>query len=119
MKRVTRDRPLTPAEADKYNAIREEIEAEKPEISARVRERMAEKRKVDAAGLESQTVGQRIRAAREALGASQINVATAAGISPDYLSQLEQDERDPSLSIAARLARALRVSLDDLVSGAA
>lgn len=119
MKRVTRDRRLTPAEANKYNAIREEIEAEKPEISARIRQRMAEKRRVDATGCENQTVGQRIRAAREALGASQVNVATAVGISQDYLSQLEQDERDPSLSIAARLARALRISLDDLASGAA
>ena len=119
MKRVTRDRQLTPAEADRYNAIREEIEAEKPKINARIRQRMDEKRKVDATGFGGQTVGQRIRAAREALGASQVNVASAAGISPDYLSQLEHDERDPALSIAARLARALQISLDDLASGAA
>ena len=119
MKRVTRDRCLTPAEADKYNAVRAEIEAEKPEINARIRQRMAEVRKADATQFGGQTVGQRIRAAREALGASQDNVATAAGISPSYLSQLEQDERDPALSIAARLARALQISLDDLASGAA
>ena len=119
MKRVTRDRRLTPAEADKYNAIRAEIEVEKPEMSARIRQRMAEQRKVAATQMGHQTVGQRIRAAREALGASLVNVATAAGISPSYLSQLEQDEREPALSIAARLARALRISLDDLASGAA
>lgn len=119
MKRMTRDRPLTPAEAEKYNAMRDEIEAEKPEINERIRERMTETRKVDATLSGGQSVGQRIRAAREALGASQVHVANDAGISPDYLSLLEQDERDPTLSIAARLARALRISLDDLASGAA
>jgi transcriptional regulator with XRE-family HTH domain len=42
-----------------------------------------------------------------------------AGISQGYLSQLEQDEREPTLSIAARLACALGVSLDALAVGAA
>src|SRR5438477_12449687 len=37
MKRVTRDRRLTPAEAAKYKAVRAESEAEKPEINARIR----------------------------------------------------------------------------------
>jgi transcriptional regulator with XRE-family HTH domain len=48
-----------------------------------------------------------------------VHLAAAAGISQGYLSQLEQDEREPSLSIAARLARILDVSLDELASGAA
>ena len=39
MKRITRDRRLTPEEAAKYEAIREEIEREKPEIDSRIRER--------------------------------------------------------------------------------
>jgi hypothetical protein len=33
----TRDRYLTPEEAAKYRAIREQIEREKPEINARIR----------------------------------------------------------------------------------
>ncbi len=119
MKRVTRDRRLTPSEAAKYNAIRAEIEVEKPEITARIRQRMKAKRQLAATQTGRQTLGQRIRTAREALGASQVNVAAAAGISQGYLSQLEQDEREPALSIAARLAHALRISLDDLASGAA
>ena len=93
MKRVNRDRRLTSEEAAKYNAIREEIEAEKPEINARIRKRMAEKRKQKAAESNSQSLGQRIRSAREALGESQVNLAAAAGISQGYLSQLETDER--------------------------
>lgn len=118
MKRVTRNRRLNPAEAAKYEAIREKIEQEKPEINARIRKRMAEKRRADAARSGSQTLGQRIRSARETRGASQVVVAEAAGISQGYLSQLEQDEREPALSIAARLARVLGVSLDELASGA-
>lgn len=118
MKRITRDRRLTPEEAAKYDAIREEIEREKPEIDARIRKQMAAKRNADASRSGDQTLGQRIRAAREALGESQVNLAAAAGISQGYLSQLETDEREPTLSIAARLARELGVSLDELASGA-
>jgi ribosome-binding protein aMBF1 (putative translation factor) len=119
VKRVIRDRHLTAEEAAKYRAIREEIEAEKPEISARIRRRMAAARKVEASKSGDETLGQRIRAAREAVGESQVNLAAAAGISQGYLSQLEADEREPTLSIAARLARALGISLDELASGAA
>jgi len=118
MKRITRDRPRSPNEAAKYDAIREKVEQEKPEINARIRKRMADKRKAEAGRSGAQTLGQRIRAAREALGQSQVNLAAAAGISQGYLSQLETDEREPTLSIAANLARALRVSLDELASGA-
>jgi len=119
MKRITRDRRLTPEEAAKYRAIREEIEREKPEINARIRKRMAEKRRADAGRSGDETLGQRIRAAREALGESQLNLAASAGISQGYLSQLEADEREPTLPVAARLARALGISLDELASGAA
>lgn len=119
MKRITRDRRLTPAEAATYNAIRAGVEQEKPEINTRIRERMAAKRKAQATVAHRQTLGDRIRAAREALGESQVALAAAAEISQGYLSQLEADEREPTLSIAARLARALGLSLDDLASGAA
>lgn len=44
MKRVIRDRHLTSEEVAKYNAVRDEIEAEKPEINARIRARIAAKR---------------------------------------------------------------------------
>jgi transcriptional regulator with XRE-family HTH domain len=48
-----------------------------------------------------------------------VDLAAAAGISQGYLSQLERDEREPTLSIAARLAGVLGISLDDLATGAA
>ena len=119
MKRITRNRHLTAEKAAKYNEIREEIDAEKSEINSRIGKRISEKRRKQAAESGSQTLGQRIRAAREALGESQVNLAAAAGISQGYLSQLETDEREPTLSIAGRLAQALGISLDELASGAA
>jgi len=46
-------------------------------------------------------------------------LATEGGISQGYHSQLEQDERGPTLSITGRLTMALGVSLDALATGAA
>ena len=48
MRRVTRDRRLTPEEAAKYKAVRDQIEQEKPEINAHIRARMAETRRAAA-----------------------------------------------------------------------
>jgi ribosome-binding protein aMBF1 (putative translation factor) len=118
MKRIARDRHLTSEEAEKYNAIRGQIEQEKQDINDRIRKRIASQRKTKASQSGGQTVGERIRAARESLGTPQVELAAAAGISQDYLSQLEADEREPTLSIAARLAQALGMSLDELASGA-
>ncbi len=119
MKRQSRNSRLSPEEAAKYNAVRDEVENEKPEINARIRKKIAEKRTAQAKQSGGSTLGQRIRAARESLGESQVTLASAAGISQGYLSQLEQDEREPTLSVAGRLAAALRMSLDELASGAA
>jgi transcriptional regulator with XRE-family HTH domain len=56
------------------------------------------------------------RVARETRGLSQVSLAAAAGISQGYLSQLEQDEREPTLPIAARIAHVLGLSLDELAA---
>jgi ribosome-binding protein aMBF1 (putative translation factor) len=116
MKRITRTRRLTLEEIEKDRRAREQIEHEKPEINAAIRRRMAEIRQAKSAGQGEQTLGQRIRTAREAAGLSQVNLAAAANISQGYLSQLELDEREPTLPIAARIARALGMSLDELAA---
>lgn len=116
MQRKTRTKRLSPEEIEKDRRIRDLVEEEKPEIDARIRARMAEIRKANASGLGRQTLGQRIRAAREAQSLSQVSLAAAAGISQGYLSQLEHDEREPTLSIAARVANALGVSVDELAA---
>ena len=119
MKRTVRDRHLTAEEAAKYDAIREQIEQEKPEINARIRAQLAGRRKAAAERAGVPTLGQKLRTAREARNQTQVQLAAAAGISQGYLSQLEQDEREPTLSIAARLAGVLGLSLDELASGVA
>jgi len=118
MKRITRERHLTPEEALRYDAVREQVERERPEIEAQIRKHIAERRRAEARQAGRDTLGERLRAAREACGLSQVALASAAHISQGYLSQLERDEREPTLSIAARLARALGISLDELAAGA-
>ncbi|MCI8458280.1 MAG: helix-turn-helix transcriptional regulator [Clostridia bacterium] len=58
---------------------------------------------------------ERVKIAREAAGLSQAEVATAIGVTQAAYSYIERDMRDPSLSIAVRLAKTLGVSLDYLV----
>jgi transcriptional regulator with XRE-family HTH domain len=60
-------------------------------------------------------VARRLRARREARGWSQARLAQAAGISRGYLIRLEAAAQDPTLSVLAELAKALKVPLVELV----
>lgn len=53
-----------------------------------------------------------IKVWREYHGLSQTELATRAGISVPYLSQLETNKRDGSLRVLSALAEALNVTLD-------
>jgi hypothetical protein len=68
MKHIIRDRRLTAEEAAKHDAIREQIEQEKPEINARIRAPLAARREAAAEHAGISTLGQKIRTAREARG---------------------------------------------------
>jgi transcriptional regulator with XRE-family HTH domain len=60
--------------------------------------------------------GERLKAFREARGLSKADLAAAAEISRSYVTKLEQGtEGNPSGAVLGRLARALHVSLDQLV----
>lgn len=61
------------------------------------------------------TNGAVIRALREAYGLSREEVATAAGISRDHLSNLENGHRDGSFQTLRRIAERLHVPLDAVV----
>ncbi|MBI1885867.1 MAG: helix-turn-helix transcriptional regulator [Chloroflexi bacterium] len=55
-------------------------------------------------------LGQTIRSHREELGMSQARLATAAGLSQGYLSQIENGEvSNPSAAVLFRLAQSLHV----------
>jgi DNA-binding XRE family transcriptional regulator len=56
-----------------------------------------------------------IRVWREYRGLTQQQVAETAGISKPYLSQLESGRRQGTTEVLVGIARALQVTLDDLV----
>jgi DNA-binding XRE family transcriptional regulator len=63
------------------------------------------------------SLGERIKTRRQQLGWTQDRLASEAGISKGFLSDLERDERNVSAEYLQRIARALGVTLDFLVEG--
>ena len=62
-------------------------------------------------------LARRMRVRREALQLTQEQLATATGVSPQYISLIEQGKRVPSVSSLARLAEELAVTVDYLITG--
>lgn len=60
-------------------------------------------------------LGKTIQTCRKARGLKQYELATAAGLSESYLSLVEKDKREPSLSALEGIASALEVPLSVLV----
>lgn len=61
------------------------------------------------------TFGRTIRRLRKQRGLSQEDLAEAAGMSRNYISDIERGVRNPGLLALVALAKALRVSLRELV----
>src|SRR5205823_5463655 len=111
MKRITRDRRLTPEEAAKYQSIREEVAAELPELVARHYERVASLDQL-------QELLRQLKAAREAKGLSLADLTDLTGMDRSALSKLETGQRaNPTVETLVRYAEAvgkrLVVSLTD------
>lgn len=62
------------------------------------------------------TLGQKITQIRKEKKLSQVDVATAVGVSRDAISKYERDDIIPSVENAKKIAQTLGVSLDYLVS---
>ena len=62
----------------------------------------------------SREVGKRIRRAREERGVTQEQVALESGLNRAYIGYIERGERNPSTETLSKIAKALRVGLDDL-----
>ena len=62
-----------------------------------------------------EVVGRRVRALRRDRGERLADTARRAGISPQYLSEVERGRKDPSSEILAAVAGALEVPLRDLI----
>ena len=101
MRRITRDRKLTPEEAAKYRKVREQVEAELPELIARHHDR--------AEALETlESLLPQLKAAREAKGLSLSDVTRLTGMDRSALSRLETGQRDnPTIDTLVRYAEAV------------
>ncbi|MEX0725646.1 MAG: helix-turn-helix transcriptional regulator [Planctomycetaceae bacterium] len=111
MKRITRDQRLTADEAAKYNAIRQQIDDELPEIMARHHQRMTA---ID----QLQKVLAELKNAREAQGMSLADLAKVTGMDRSALSKLETGNRpNPTVVTLVRYAvavgKSLKLSLTD------
>jgi transcriptional regulator with XRE-family HTH domain len=62
-------------------------------------------------------LGVNIRAERKRIGWSQERLAEAADLHPVYVGSVERGEENVSIDSLARVAKALKVSIGDLVRG--
>lgn len=63
------------------------------------------------------TLGRRVRDRRIALGLSQEKLGELAGLHRNLIGLIERGETNPTLLNLSRLAKALRMSLVDLLKG--
>ena len=66
-----------------------------------------------------EVLGSRLRALRSDRDETLAQTAERAGISPQYLSEVERGRKEPSSEMIAALAGALDVTVADLMAGAA
>jgi transcriptional regulator with XRE-family HTH domain len=66
-----------------------------------------------------EALGRSLRAARESQGSRLVDIAERAGISPQYLSEIERGRKEPSSEMIAAVTGALGVGLADLLAGIA
>ena len=59
--------------------------------------------------------GKRIRALRGDLGMTQEMLATKVGLDRSYMGFLERGERNPSLEVIIKIAKALNIKPDELL----
>ncbi|MYW93653.1 helix-turn-helix transcriptional regulator [Amycolatopsis rubida] len=82
-------------------------------------QRRAPARDDEAEPLWREVLGRSLRAARENQGERLVDVAERAGISPQYLSEIERGRKEPSSEMIAAVTGALGVGLAGLLSGIA
>ncbi|WP_303820936.1 helix-turn-helix domain-containing protein [Ruminococcus flavefaciens] len=65
------------------------------------------------------TIGANIRNKRIQRDLSQNELAKLSGVSKPMISAIERDQRTPSVTVAQKIARTLRCTVDELLDGAA
>jgi len=71
---------------------------------------------IDPEPLWREVLGQRLRALRRSRGETLTETAERAGISPQYLSEIERGLKDPSSEVLAAVTGALGATLIDLTA---
>jgi predicted transcriptional regulator len=66
-----------------------------------------------------EVLGRSLRAAREEQGRRLVDIAERAGISPQYLSEIERGRKEPSSEMIAAVTGALGIDLAGLLAGLA
>lgn len=61
--------------------------------------------------------GSRVKFLRRQLGISQLELSLRAGVSKNYICDLEKGRRNPSLETMERISLGLNVSLEELMKG--
>lgn len=101
MKRIIRKQHLTPEEAAKFKAIREQVAEELPDLIARHQQRKASSDRL-------QEVLDQLKAAREKRGLSLADLTDLTGMDRSALSKLENGQRpNPTVETLARYAEAV------------
>src|SRR5690606_28306039 len=73
----------------------------------------------ETAALWRERLGKTLRAVRESRQARLVDVAERAGISPQYLSEIERGRKEPSSEMIAAVVGALDVTIVDLTAAVA
>ena len=94
----------------------EEPRREAPARTPREVERPAPDAPVGVEPLWRESVGRELREERLASGKRLIDVAEEAGVSPQYLSELERGLKDPSSELLAAIAGALGLSVAEIAT---
>jgi DNA-binding XRE family transcriptional regulator len=101
VQRIIRDRRLTPEEAAKYKAVREQVAEELPDLIARHHERLAVLDQL-------QALLEQLKAARQAKGLSLADLTERTGMDRSALSKLETGQRpNPTIETLVRYAEAV------------
>jgi DNA-binding XRE family transcriptional regulator len=101
MKRIIRETRLTPEEAAKYKAVREQVAAELPELATRHHERVAARDQLE-------SLLEQLQAAREQRGLSLADLTELTGMDRSALSKLETGQRpNPTVETLVRYAEAV------------
>jgi transcriptional regulator with XRE-family HTH domain len=80
------------------------------------RDNQAQDRRDEVEPLWRESVGRQLREERLASGLRLVDVAGDAGVSAQYLSEVERGLKDPSSELLAAMAGALGLSIADLAS---